>query len=292
MAIRPPLGDLYEELGIARGATPDQISAAYRTRAKELHPDARPDDGNAAERFTRLGAAYRVLSNPEERARYDAALERPVVRARRMPAPAAPSAPAPAAAPAPPVPPPKPFRLTRRNARWAAWGGVALVLLGLVVGGFVFSLQQHDADLHTNGIAATATVIEVGGERLLEFETAGGRVVRATESVKTGEEQPRARHQGQDPLRPLRPDQHRHRRQPHRAQRHPLDRGGEARDRWCGPGLVRFPPPATRLSQPRGCGQWLVVERYFRTERVANTTVIPTAHASATHGSEPASRPL
>ena len=119
VSIRPPLGDLYEELGVARGATPDEISADYRTRAKELHPDARPDDGTAAERFTRLGAAYRVLSNPEERARYDAALARPVVTVRRPPSPA--PAPARAAAPAPTVTAPKPFRLSLRNARWAAW---------------------------------------------------------------------------------------------------------------------------------------------------------------------------
>ena len=186
MAIRPPLGDLYEELGVPRGATRDEISAAYRTRAKELHPDARPDDGTAAERFTRLGAAYRVLSNPEERARYDAALERPVVTVLRTPPPAPPRA----AAPAPTVTPPKPFRFSRRNARWAAWGGAGLVVLGLVVGGFVFSLQQHDADLKANGVATTATVIQVNGERRLEFETARGQVVRATETVKTGEEQP------------------------------------------------------------------------------------------------------
>jgi hypothetical protein len=184
VAIRQPLGDLYEELGVARGATRDEISAAYRTRAKELHPDARPDDGTAAERFTRLGAAYRVLSNPEERARYDAALERPVVSARR------PSPPVATPAPMPPAVPAKPFRLSRRGARRAAWGGAALVVLGLVVGGFVFSLQEHDADLQANGVAATAVVIQVNGERRLEFETTGGRVVRATESVKTGEEQP------------------------------------------------------------------------------------------------------
>jgi hypothetical protein len=189
VAIRPPLGDLYEELGVARGATRDEISAAYRTRAKELHPDARPDDGTAAERFARLGAAYRVLSNPEERARYDAALAHPVVTARRPPPPA-PARAAARAAPAPAATPPKPFRLTLRNARWAAWGGAGLVVLGLVVGGFVFSLQRHDAELEANGVAATATVVQVNGERRLEFETAAGRVVRATESVKTGEEQP------------------------------------------------------------------------------------------------------
>ena len=165
----------------------DEISAAYRARAKELHPDARPDDGTAAERFTRLGAAYRVLSDPGGAG----ALRR---RAR------APGRHRPSTAPPPRrrvprhrrrrVTPPKPFRLSLRSARWAAWGGAGLVVLGLVVGGFVFSLQQHDADLAANGVAATATVVQVNGDRRLEFETAGGRVVRATESVKTGEEQP------------------------------------------------------------------------------------------------------
>jgi hypothetical protein len=181
VALRQPLGDLYGELGVAREATREEIAAAYRARAKELHPDARPDDATAAERFTRLGAAYRVLSDPTQRARYDES------RA------ALPGLPAFVPAPPPPAPAPtaaKPFRLSRRGARWAAWGGVALVVLGLVVGALVFSLQRHDADLQAHGVAAVATVIEVNGERRLEFETAGGRVVRATESVKTGEEQP------------------------------------------------------------------------------------------------------
>jgi len=180
VALRQPLGDLYQELGVARGASRDEITAAYRARAKELHPDARPDDATAAERFTRIGAAYRVLSDPTARARYDASVA------------AAPSV-APGPPPRPPSPAPapsKPFRLSRRGARWAAWGGAALVVLGLVVGAFVLSLQHHDAELQANGVATVATVIQVDGERRLEFETTSGRVVRATESVKTGEEQP------------------------------------------------------------------------------------------------------
>jgi len=181
--LREPLDNLYEELGVARGASRDEITAAYRARAKVLHPDARPDDATAAERFSRIGAAYRVLSDPQERARYDASLAKPPpVRAATPPRPSqpAPSAPAPS----------KPFRLSRRGARWAAGGGAALLVLGLVTGAFVFSLQRHDADLQANGVATVATVIQVDGERRLEFETRSGRVVQATESVKTGEEQP------------------------------------------------------------------------------------------------------
>ena len=175
MAVHQPLGNLYEELGVTRGATPDEITTAYRARAKELHPDARPGDVTAAERFARVGAAYRVLSDPAERARYDASS----------------AAAATAVAPhrAPPRPRPK-FRLTRRTARWAAGGGALLIVLGIVVGGFVLSLQRHDAHLRANGVAVVATVVSVNGERRLEFPTADGRVIRATESVKSGEEQP------------------------------------------------------------------------------------------------------
>ena len=60
----------------------------------------------------------------------------------------------------------------------------------------MFSLQRHDADLRANGVEATAVVVPVDGERRLEFETRDGTVVRASESVKTGEEQPAARHPG------------------------------------------------------------------------------------------------
>ena len=72
MALREPLGDLYEELGVARDASRDEITAAYRARAKELHPDARPDDATAAERFAGSAPPTGCLADPEERARYDA----------------------------------------------------------------------------------------------------------------------------------------------------------------------------------------------------------------------------
>ncbi len=182
MAIRQPLGDLYEELGVARDASRGDIAAAYRARAKELHPDTRPVDAEATQRFARVGAAYRVLSDPAERARYDATL------LARSPPPTFASATV--AAPAAVGAPPKPRRLSRKGARWCVWGGGALIVLGLVVGGFVFSLQRHDADLRAHGVATTAVVIPVNGERRLEFETRDGTVVRATEAVKTGEEQP------------------------------------------------------------------------------------------------------
>ena len=63
--------DFYAVLGVPPSAPGDEIAAAYRARAKELHPDSRPDDQVAAEQFKDVSAAYRVLSEPETRREYD-----------------------------------------------------------------------------------------------------------------------------------------------------------------------------------------------------------------------------
>jgi DnaJ-class molecular chaperone len=63
--------DPYEILGIARDADKDAIRKAYRRLAKENHPDLHPGDTAAEERFKRIGAANTLLSDPEQRARYD-----------------------------------------------------------------------------------------------------------------------------------------------------------------------------------------------------------------------------
>ena len=65
--------DYYEVLGIARGATPDEVKKAFRKLAKEHHPDMNQGDRKAAEeRFKEISEAYDVLSNPDKRKRYDA----------------------------------------------------------------------------------------------------------------------------------------------------------------------------------------------------------------------------
>ena len=160
--------DFYAELGIGPSATPDEIVAAYRARARVLHPDAAPVDPTAEEQFHRVTTAYEVLSGPRRR-EYDEMRQRAQAVANT-----------PVRTAAAPVFPANPERITRRGARWALGGGLALVVLGLVAGVLVTLLQVHDANLRSEGIAATATVVSDAGTPELEF------VINRDEIVRTG----------------------------------------------------------------------------------------------------------
>jgi len=61
----------YEILGVSRDATDDELKKAFRLRAMDCHPDRNPDDPEAEDRFKQLHEAYRILSDPDERAYYD-----------------------------------------------------------------------------------------------------------------------------------------------------------------------------------------------------------------------------
>ena len=62
--------DYYEVLGIPRSASQDDIKNAFRSLAREYHPDVNKSP-DAEERFKEINEAYGVLSDPEKRAAYD-----------------------------------------------------------------------------------------------------------------------------------------------------------------------------------------------------------------------------
>src|SRR5687767_11033790 len=63
--------DYYEVLGLSRGANEAEIKTAYRKLAVRFHPDKNPGDAEAEEKFKEAAEAYSVLSDAEQRARYD-----------------------------------------------------------------------------------------------------------------------------------------------------------------------------------------------------------------------------
>lgn len=66
-----PERDLYDILGVARTAAPDEIKKAYRRLAKKYHPDVNPGNKAAEEKFKEVTAAFEVLSDPKKRSLYD-----------------------------------------------------------------------------------------------------------------------------------------------------------------------------------------------------------------------------
>ena len=64
--------DYYEVLGVGRDAGEAEVKKAFRRVARELHPDANPDDPHAEEKFKEAAEAYEVLSDADRRRQYDA----------------------------------------------------------------------------------------------------------------------------------------------------------------------------------------------------------------------------
>jgi hypothetical protein len=124
--------DYYAALGVAPDASATEIARAFRTLARDLHPDRATHPGDAV-RFKQLAAAYTVVGNAERRARYDA-LRRDGGRAV-----GAGGGPGPRLVPVDPVTPEpeRPLSVralpSPRAGRLARRGGLAVLAAGIVV---------------------------------------------------------------------------------------------------------------------------------------------------------------
>jgi hypothetical protein len=181
MATRVPSRDLYADLGVSAGATAEEISAAFRALARTLHPDANPGtspDATTADQFKVVSAAYRVLSDPAERARYDATrgdAGAPVRRPAPSPSPSA------RERPGEPAGPPQPvvlgWPMTRKRARWVLTAGIVCLVLAAAVTGWVLADPNPGAGNQTGRTVTlwlVAAKLLVGG--LVALWIAGRRL--------------------------------------------------------------------------------------------------------------------
>lgn len=156
--------DLYELLGVEPDATTDEITAAFRARAKELHPDRAPDDAEVAERFKELSEAYATLARPDRRSAYDA---------RRLPR--EPSSPE--------EPPSKSHAVlpTRGRARGAVIGGIVCILFGLAISPVLLTIETSSDTLGRDVtlwlvvaklLVCGAALVGAGWWRLVTFDAA------------------------------------------------------------------------------------------------------------------------
>ncbi|MBU2550460.1 MAG: DnaJ domain-containing protein [Proteobacteria bacterium] len=63
--------DYYQVLRVDRDASPEEIKKAYRSQAKDCHPDANGGDRQKEDRFKEINEAYQVLGDSETKRRYD-----------------------------------------------------------------------------------------------------------------------------------------------------------------------------------------------------------------------------
>jgi hypothetical protein len=167
--------DYYAMLGVAPNADADEVTRAFRALAKQLHPDAAPDDAASA-RFRDIAAAYAVLGDGRTRVEYDRVRAESLGPSRVRVAPSG--------RPAKPVP--KPW--SKRRAWVALSAGALVTLLGIGAAALTWSLHQHDARLRARFVPVTAARIESGnGTRIVSFTTRSGERIRTEEPQRHGD---------------------------------------------------------------------------------------------------------
>jgi hypothetical protein len=150
--------DFYAVLEVGPDATNADIAAAYRTLAKQLHPDTNTDPAAAA-RFHDVADAYRVLSDARRRRDYDAVRARPV----------APVVPLVRASPA------KTKKWSRRRAWTVTIAGAVVAVLGLGAGLLTWHLHAQDAAQRSSFVPVVAE--KVGGGQIRILTNDGEQVI-------------------------------------------------------------------------------------------------------------------
>ena len=169
--------DFYAVIGVDVSASGDEIARAFRSRAKQLHPDT-SDDPDAALRFNELVVAYGVLSNHRTRREFDrtrsgsgpggaTVADRESGRVTKATPPEA-----------------RPTRWTRRRAWTALLAGALVTVLGIGAALLTWQLHQGDARRHARYRPVTAMR---AGDGDITFVTADRRVVRTREPQQHGE---------------------------------------------------------------------------------------------------------
>jgi hypothetical protein len=173
--------DYYAVLGVRPDASDDDIARAFRTLAKQLHPDAGVPV-ETAERFKEVTVAYEVLSNHRRRRDYDAVRRLVVPEDHRVVVHRGPH---------PDGAPPrfrasesKTWHWTRRWAWTAFVGGLVVTVLGVGVAGLIVGIQHRDAARRDGRVMTYATRVP-GSPGEITFATLQGRQVVAREPSQT-----------------------------------------------------------------------------------------------------------
>lgn len=161
--------DFYADLGVARDASAEEISDAYRALARDLHPDRNPGDSASEARFKAISRAYAVLGSPTRRAQYDEARDKVFDRG---------VAPMPGST--------RPTTLSvrpRRSLSLRPSVGFTLaavcVVAGVAVGVWILNVSRTASELRRRGVSAVGVVTTETPVATLQFTTDDGTVVTA-----------------------------------------------------------------------------------------------------------------
>lgn len=172
--------DHYARLGVDPRASDEEIVAAFRALAKQLHPDRVGADSQAAERFKGISESYSILTDPIQRAAYDERRQADASATRGMAGPNGPGGPTwnRSTARPPATRRVDPVANAQRSRRFMI-GGLVSVLVGALAATMVLRLQAEDRDLQAGRVDARAVVVDQGPPLRVAVPTPSGTLTAA-----------------------------------------------------------------------------------------------------------------